>query len=69
MYLSYSNDSKKVLKLTSSSSKTKEYSIDNGQSFQYTIVPTLNSFNTSVKISYRTDGTKDSEAKIFEEIN
>jgi hypothetical protein len=46
----------------------KEFSVDNGEEFMLTAVPTKNSFNTSFTIQYRTDGAKDPNSPIWTKI-
>jgi hypothetical protein len=48
-----------------SATVNKELSVENGQEFVLTAVPTKNSFNTTFSIQYRTDGTKDPNAPIW----
>ena len=46
----------------------KEISVNNGQEFILTAVPTKNSFKTAFSIQYRTDGAKNSDAVIWKKL-
>ena len=46
----------------------KEVSVEDGQQFIITAVPTKNSFNTAFSFQYRTDGVKQPEAPIWAQL-